>query len=304
MDLWIKRDDLTGFAFGGNKGRKLEFILADALAHGADTVVSCGATQSNFIRQLGAAASVAGIECHAVLMDEPYEPGLRATVVGGLNTDGEHGNLLLDRLLGVRVSIVPNGPWETLFAETNLLADRLEADGRRVVRVPIGGSSPLGALAFVDAASELARERFDVVIVATSSGSTHAGLHVGFSGTGARVIGISCDPEPEVAEEVGCLARAAASELGIEPPNEEPDVRFDFVGPAYGVPSEEGQRALVRLARSEGIFLDPVYTAKAFAGLLALAERGGIAGRVLFWHTGGLPALFGYLPAIYHGTTS
>jgi 1-aminocyclopropane-1-carboxylate deaminase/D-cysteine desulfhydrase-like pyridoxal-dependent ACC family enzyme len=143
IDLWIKRDDLTGFAFGGNKGRKLEFLMGEAVAVGADAVVTCGASQSNFVRQLGAACSRLGIRCVAVVMDLPFEPEYGKPEGAPLRDDG--GNLLLDDVLGVELRRHPDGAWEELFDQTEEAAKELETQGRKVYRVPIGGSSPLGA---------------------------------------------------------------------------------------------------------------------------------------------------------------
>lgn len=288
-DLWIKRDDLTGFAMGGNKGRKLEYLMAEALASGADTVVSCGAAQSNFIRQLGAACAVLDLNCHAVVMALPYaaahgKPSFRGSDSGG--------NVLLDDLLGVCVKTVPDDDWEVLYQQAEELADDLEAADRKVYRIPIGGSSSLGAFAFFEAARELTGE-FDTIVTPSSSGSTHAGLAYAFKGTKTRVIGVASDPEPEIMEDLVRLAHGLDGVTGLSKNMTEADfdLRLDWAGEAYGVPSPGGQAAIGLLAKSEGIFLDPVYTGKAFAGLLDLVEIGNL-GRVVFWHTGGLPTLF------------
>lgn len=289
LDLWIKRDDLTGFAMGGNKGRKLEYLLADAVAQGAEVVVTCGAAQSNFVRQLGAACAVAGLRCVAAVMDLPFEDA----PAEGERLRGDAGNVVLDDLLGVELRHFPDADWETLYAHTERLALAEEASGRRVYRVPIGGSSPLGAYAFYQAASELPDD-FDWIVTASSSGSTQTGLAYAFRGTRTNVLGVCADPEPEIAEDFAELGEGLAGLLGLDHRLEPSDFRlsFDFVGPGYGIPSAEGDAAIERLARAEGIFLDPVYSGKAFAALLALAERKAIAGKVLFWHTGGLPTLF------------
>jgi D-cysteine desulfhydrase family pyridoxal phosphate-dependent enzyme len=293
IDLWIKRDDLTGFAMGGNKGRKLEYLLADALRQGADVLVSCGSLQSNFIRQLGAACSVHGLSCAAAAMAMPYEGTVGQPASAGLATSG--GNVLLDEMLGVDLRVFPDGPWEELFDHAEALALQLEAAGRRVYRVPIGGSSALGAYAFHQAAEEVRAQAppFDVVVCPTSSGSTQVGLAYAFRGTDTAIIGIACDPEPEMVEDLAELGVQLAVLLGVEA-MAVADLRLElgYVGEGYGIPSPLGEAANLRLARAEGIFLDPVYTAKAFSGLIDLVERGELGGRVLFWHTGGLPALF------------
>ena len=288
VDLWIKRDDLTGLAMGGNKGRKLEYLMAAVVASGAEVVVTCGAAQSNFIRQLGAACAMLGIRCAAAVMAMPYdvvEPKEQET------TDG--GNLILDDLLGIDLRFAPNGTWDELYAQAEALAVEQETAGANVYRIPIGGSSALGAFAFYQAAQEL-DQKFDTVVFASSSGSTHTGLAFAFSGTSTRVLGIACDPEPEIAEDFAELAVGLREILPDGPvlTAKDYDLDFNFVGPGYGVPSEAGNAAIRRLARTEGIFLDPIYSGKAFAALLDLVENRRLIGKILFWHTGGLPALF------------
>lgn len=304
IDLWIKRDDLTGFAMGGNKGRKLEYLLAEALSVGASVVVTCGAAQSNFVRQLGAACAVAGLECVAAVMDLPYEPlegspSSEERAGGGTLGEGvqrlrsDAGNVVLDRILGVELRHFPDGTWETLGDEAEAIALEYEAQGRNVYRVPLGGSSPLGAYAFYQAAGEIPDD-FDWIVTASSSGSTQTGLAYAFRGSRTKVLGVCSDPEPEIAEDFAALGEGLAQLLGL-PFSLVPSsflLDFDFVGPGYGVPSVEGDAAIQRLARVEGIFLDPIYSGKAFAALVALAGRGQVEGKVLFWHTGGLPTLF------------
>jgi len=290
IDLWIKRDDLTGFAMGGNKGRKLEYLMAEAVQSRANVVVTCGASQSNFIRQLGAACSMLGMRCVAAVMDLPF-----AAVHGKPDFEGSHagGNVLLDGILGVEIVRFPDDDWEVLYAHAERIADDLEAAGAAVYRIPIGGSSPLGAYAFVEAASEI-EDPFDWVVTASSSGSTQGGLAYACHGTETRVVGVACDPEPEIMEDLVRLVTGLDTLTGGAKQMAEGDLdlRLDWAGEAYGVPSPAGEAALARLARREGIFLDPIYSAKAFSGLLALAEQGELGGRVLFWHTGGTPALF------------
>jgi len=288
VDLWIKRDDLTGFALGGNKGRKLEYLIAAAIAEDAEVVVTCGAAQSNFVRQLGAACAVHGLRCVAAIMDLPYEdaPAEGVRLGGG-------GNVLLDEILGIELHYFPDGPWETLYDHAEKIAQGLEAEGRRVYRIPIGGSSPLGAFAFYEAAREIGDD-FDWIVTASSSGSTHTGLAYAFHGSRTKVLGIASDPEPEIADDFAELGEKLADLLGL-PFRLTPDdyrLNFDFVGSGYGIPSPEGDAAIAKLAQAEGIFLDPIYSGKAFAALLHAVGDGQIEGRVLFWHTGGVPALF------------
>lgn len=295
IELWIKRDDLTGFAMGGNKGRKLEYLMAEALATGADTVVTCGAAQSNFVRQLGAACSVLGMRCEAAVMNLPYAACHGRPTEAGREVD-RAGNVVLDELLGVELAVFPDDDWEVLYEHAEKLALEAEAAGQRVYRIPIGGSSPLGAYSFVKAGEELAGG-FDAVVCPSSSGSTHAGLTWVFHGTSTAVHGIACDPEPEIMEDLLRLTDGLDELTGVRKGITEADFNFhlDYAGEAYGIPSPEGRAAIEYLARREGIFLDPVYSAKAFAGCLDLVKRGVVRGRVVFWHTGGIPALFAEL---------
>jgi len=292
VDLWIKRDDLTGFAFGGNKGRKLEYLMADVLAKDADVVVTCGSTQSNFIRQLGAACSRFGKTCAAATMALPFEDE-RPPFVG---MKSESGNVTLDRILGIDLRIHSDGTWEELYALAEELAKEYEAAGKRVYRIPIGGSSPLGAYAFYMASKEIAEqaEPFDHIVFASSSGSTHTGLAYGLWQSSTKLTGIACDPEPEIAEDFVELARGLDGLVGLKRriAAEYFNLDFRFVGAGYGVHSEDGDEAIQNLARKEGVFLDPIYSGKAFAGLTQLVKEGVVKGRVLFWHTGGTPALF------------
>ena len=290
LDVWIKRDDLTGFAMGGNKGRKLEYLLAEAIAQDADTIVTCGSTQSNFIRQLGTACAMVGIHCVAATMELPY-----AAAYGVPPSDhaGLGGNLILDHIVGVELHRFPNDDWEVLYDHAEELAQRAEAKGHRVYRIPVGGSSGLGGYAFYRAAVEVGDD-FDTIVTPCSSGSTHAGLAYAFHGTKTRVIGVACDPEPEIMEDLVRIAHEIDDITGLGRRLTEADYEFrlEWAGEAYGIPSPEGEQATHRLACREGIFLDPVYTAKGFAGLLGLAPE--LSGRILFWHTGGLPALFAH----------
>jgi D-cysteine desulfhydrase/L-cysteate sulfo-lyase len=290
MDIWIKRDDLTGFAFGGNKGRKLEYLISDVLRAGSTHVVTCGSVQSNFIRQLGAACAMKGIQLTAVVMDVPFEDAMPKEI-GLADTSG---NKFLGDLLGVDWVVLPNGTWDELFAEMERRAIAFEEAGELVYRIPVGGSSPLGAFGFYQAVAEIRSLQFNVVVFASSSGSTQAGLAYGLHGSQTRLIGIACDPEPEIHFDFAELGYNMANELGlpfrITPEEFEVDLRF--VGPGYGIPSEEGQHAIQYLAKREGIFLDPIYSGKAFAGLIQLARNHEIEGKVCFWHTGGLPSLF------------
>lgn len=294
VDLWVKRDDLTGFAGGGNKGRKLEYLLPIALESGCDTIVTCGALQSNFIRQLGAACSVSGLRCAAAVMEMPFDAAAGPASRGVLNSTG--GNVYLDRLLGVELEIGPDDDWLVLYDRMESLAQRLESEGRKVYRIPIGGSSPYGAYGFFRAGLEVQAqetEPFDWIVFASSSGSTQIGLTYAFRDTGTRVLGICSDPEPEILEEFVENGRGLADILGIQPLGIESfQMSFDYVGEGYSAPYDKAGDAIRLAARREGLLLDPVYSGKAFAGLLDLVEGRKIEGRILFWHTGGLPSLF------------
>lgn len=291
-EIWVKRDDLTGFALGGNKGRKLEFLIAEALNSGAKAVVSCGALQSNFVRQLGAACSVVGLECHAAVMETPYEDEIPAALPVG----GPGGNALLDRLFGVQLHQYPNGTWEELYDHAEEIAKALEAQGKPVSRVPVGGSAPLGAFSFLLAAEEAleqAPDGFDWVVTASSSGSTHVGLQAGFKGH-SRVLGIAADPEPEIIQDFAELSQGLAelTRADIASPAHEFRLNLDYTGAGYSVHDEATTQTIQLLARLEGFLLDPVYSGKAMTGLIDLVRKRELSGRILFWHTGGIPTLF------------
>lgn len=292
VDLWIKRDDLTGFAFGGNKGRKLEYILADAIASRAEVITSCGASQSNFVRQLGAACARFGIECHAAVMDCPYEgiPG------EGTRLLNHSGNILLDHLFGVKLHRYADSTWDDLYARTEEISKSLEKSGKRVYRVPVGGSCPLGAYSFWEAARELraqTQDRFDYVVMASSSGSTHVGLHAGLKDW-ANVIGIAADPEPEIVEDFAELSQGLSLLYPSIPTLSagEFELKGSYVGKGYSILDEVTLATIMLVAEEEGIILDPVYTGKAMTGLMDLVQTGEIGGRILFWHTGGTPTVF------------
>ncbi len=291
VDLWIKRDDLTGFALGGNKGRKVENLIAAAIDANATVVVTCGAMQSNFIRQLGAACSVAGIRCVAAVMSMPFEG--EHPMQAGIGDVG--GNVLLGELVGVEPRVWADGTWDELYEHTEEVAKELEAAGEVVYRIPVGGSAPISAFAFTMAGQEVTDQagQFDAIVFASSSGSTQVGLATYFFGTGTRVIGIACDPEPELVKDFAKLSDGLVELTGgnaLAPSDFE--FVLGYVGDGYGIPSAKSHAAIELMARKEGIFLDPIYTGKAFAGLMDLVKKGEISGRILFWHTGGVPALF------------
>ena len=272
--LWIKRDDLTRFAGGGNKARKLEFLLADALEQGHDTVVTGGAVQSNHVRMTAAAAAATGLRCVAVL--------------GGQLSDPPEGNLVLDHLFGAE--IVPTGGDYGDDVETAI--SRVAAD-RSAYPIPLGGSSPVGALGYVVAADELRAEApADALVVhAEGSGGTHAGLVAGF-GDHDAVLAVDVGAVSGVAEKVDHLAAATAELAGRDAPVGTALVLPGHVGERYGAPTEGARAAIRTMARTTGLVLDPVYSGKAFAGLMAEVAAGRVDRPVVFVHTGGLPALF------------
>ncbi|GAB4406433.1 MAG: D-cysteine desulfhydrase [Anaerolineales bacterium] len=283
--LLIKRDDQTGLFLGGNKTRKLEFLLAEAQANGAKTLITAGAVQSNHCRQTAAAAARAGLGCVLVLAGEPP-----AT---------PQGNYLLDGLLNAEIV------WARDFAERDAVLQaafqRLWEAGKRPYLIPYGGSNPVGAAAYALAFDELLLQTDapDWVVFASSSGGTHAGLTLGARRRGAttRVLGISVDETQAVLQaRVANLANRTADLLGerLHWQPEEILVNADFLGGGYGVLGAPEVEAIRRFARLEAILLDPVYTGRAAAGLLALARTGAFASgeTVVFWHTGGAPAVF------------
>jgi L-cysteate sulfo-lyase len=306
--LWVKRDDCTGLAGGGNKTRKLEFLLGAARAAGAGSVLTFGALQSNHARQTAAACACAGLRCHLVLSDKV--PGREAGY-------GATGNVFLDELLGATVHRL--GPDDDVAAAADALEARLRADGETCARVPVGGSDATGALGYADAAAELAAQCADRgfepawVVAATSSGGTQAGLLAGFRALGLRtaVLGVNVSEAPGRAAEAFAahvleLARATESRLGQAPTLAAEDVHLwhGALGPGYGVPDAATLGTVRRLARRGGLLTDPVYSGKGATGLsqwLAAPEATpaapGADAHVVFVHTGGWPALFAYRDA-------
>ena len=282
--LLVKRDDLTGLALGGNKTRKLEFLLAEAQAGGARTLITVGAAQSNHCRQTAALAARMGLRCILVLSGSPAE--------------FPNGNLLLDNLFGAEIV------W-TSYAERQATLQRsfdiAWEEGRRPYLIPLGASNSLGALAYTAAFDEFQAQgaAADWIVVASSSGGTQAGLALGarLSGWQGHVLGISIDePEADLKETVAYLASEAAGRIGPALRVRPEEIRVDagYLGQGYGVMGEVEIEAIRLFARYEGLLLDPVYTARAAAGLIGLIRAGFFTSSetVLFWHTGGTPALF------------
>lgn len=277
VHVLVKRDDQTGLAFGGNKARKLELLVADALARGCDTLVTAGGSQSNFARMTAAAATRSGLACHLILAgDAPARFS---------------GNLILDRLLGAEIHFAGTWHWAELEQEVVELAGKL---GPRAYPIPIGGATPIGALAYVRAADELLGQLPappDWVVLADGTGGTHAGLFAGLPAS-VKILGVDVSRPPvPLVETIPPLAAQAARLAGRPAPRGEPLIA-DHVGPFYASITEECREAVRLAARSEGLLLDPVYTGKAMAGLIAAARAGRLHGTVVFWHTGGAVALF------------
>jgi len=297
--IFIKRDDLLGLAGGGNKTRKLEFLVAEAIEKGADTLITCGAVQSNHCRLTLAAAVKEGLKCRLVLEER---------VPGSYNPKSS-GNNFLFRLLGVeKITVVPAGSNMTEAMEA--VADEVSAEGRKAYIIPGGGSNPVGATGYVACAEEILTQLFDSglrmdrVVCASGSTGTHAGLVTGFYGNQAHipVVGINVsrtkeDQEPMVYD----LVQRTAAHVGVnaEIPREAVLCFGDYVGPGYSLPTPGMVEAVKLLAQTEGILLDPVYTGKAMAGLIDLVRKGYFTKdeNILFIHTGGSPALYAYLDA-------
>ncbi len=295
-DIFIKRDDFTPVAMGGNKLRKLEFLAADALREGADVLLTAGAIQSNHVRQTAAVAARLGLKCVA-LLENPI----------GTHAENylSNGNRLLLDLMDAEVVMVDalNNPAEQLAEQ----ATRLEAQGYRPYIVPVGGSNALGALGYVECAQEIAHQSegvvdFAAVVVASGSAGTHAGLAVGLEHLlpETELVGVTVSRQVEAQLPLVERLRQSLAET-LEVQAKAPITLWDdYFAPRYGEPNDEGVAAVKLLARLEGILLDPVYTGKAMAGLLdgVSQNRFRREGPLLFIHTGGAPALFAYHPSV------
>ena len=295
-NFWIKRDDCTGLASGGNKARKLEYLIGDAIAKDADTVITHGALQSNHIRQTAAAAAMAQMNCE-VLYEHRVE-----------DFDADYalsGNVLLTGLLGAKRYEYPKDTDMDAAMET--IADTLRAAGKQPCVIPGGGSNPVGATGYANCALELTRQAaqiglsIDHLVHATGSTGTQAGLVAGCHAMQSPfpVLGIGVRlPRAQQEQKVFELACATAGHLGVKPPlpRELVQANCDYVGDGYGIPTEGMREAVSLLARLEGILLDPVYSGKGMAGLIDLARKGVFSptDNVVFLHTGGSAALFAY----------
>lgn len=294
--LWIKRDDCTGLSSGGNKTRKLEYLMAEALSQKADTVITQGATQSNHARQTVAAAAKLGMQSHILLEDRTGYTQFNYV---------ENGNVLLDRLHGATLERRAGG--SDMQGEMDAVAKQLERTGRRPYVIPGGGSNPVGALGYVNAALELVNQsvelglRIDHLVHATGSSGTQAGLVVGLQAMQSKIqlLGIGVRAAKEKQENmVYDLACQTWAHMGLKGNPDRASVlaNCDYVGNGYGVPTPAMVEAVNLLAKTEGILLDPVYSGKGMAGLIDLIRKGQFSKgqNVVFLHTGGSVTLFGY----------
>lgn len=302
IELWIKHDDYTGFGAGGNKVRKLEFLMAEAMGAGADVLITTGGHQSNHARVVAAVACRFGMTPVLVLKGDPPASW--------------QGNLLLDRLFGAEFDFVPPADYLRVIDERlEAQAARARARGRNPWIIPLGGATPLGALGYVAATQELAMqarvldiEQPDVIVTAVGSGGTMAGLELGVRRwwPGTRVLGVSVSRERAFFHDrVSRFATETAELLEWDHVLEAEDIWVEdgYVGPGYGVPSEGAIHAIQEMAKQEGVLLDPVYTGKAVAGLVDLVRAGTLSAgtRVLLLHSGGAPSLYSFADTVLQG---
>jgi L-cysteate sulfo-lyase len=295
-EIWVKRDDCTGLATGGNKTRKLEFSMGEALEQGADTVVTVGAVQSNHVRQTAAAAAKLGMRCEVLLEHRVEKPS---------NLYLNSGNVLLDRVLGAHLREYPKGT--DFDAVMNDIARDIRASGGTPYIIPGGASNPVGALGYVGCAEELLQQceeqdvAFDHVVLASGSAGTHAGMAVGLRARGSQVpilgLGVNA-PRDEQEAKVFELACETAEYIERKGCVAREDIVADcnYVGPGYGEPTESMNEAVLMLARKEGLLFDPVYSGKALAGMIDYIRTGRFKAdqRIVFLHTGGVAGLFAY----------
>ncbi len=293
--FWVKRDDCTGLSSGGNKTRKLEFLMAAALAQRADTIITQGATQSNHARQTAAAAAKLGLACHILLEDRVGTDDVQYNY---------NGNVLLDRLHGATISKRPDGA--DMNEEMRLAGVKLESEGRNVYIIPGGGSSPVGALGYVNAALELTEQAaamdltIDALVQATGSSGTHAGMATGLAALSSDIhllgIGVRSPREKQEAMVFELALKTAAKLGGITIERDQIRANGDYIGEGYGLPTDGMRDAIKQLATLEGLLFDPVYTGKGLDGMIDLTRKGYFNDmtNVVFLHTGGAAALFGY----------
>ena len=297
VNIWIKRDDLLPGCGGGNKTRKLDFSFADALAEGADTIITCGAVQSNHCRLTASWAAKEAMDCHLVLEER---------VKGSYHTDAS-GNNFLFQVLGTKsISVVPGG--SDMMQAMQKVADKLSAEGKKPYIIPGGASNAIGATGYVACAQELLQQLFEMnlnidhVVVPSGSAGTHAGMVAGFVGTNAQIpiTGINVSrPKDQQETIVHDLTVLTAEKVGVSQaiPRDSINCFDDYVGPGYSRPTEGMIEAVKLLASTEAILLDPVYSGKTMAGCIDLVRKGYFEGckNILFLHTGGSPALYAYL---------
>lgn len=296
--IFIKRDDNTGLASGGNKTRKLEYLIKQAIDEGCDTIITAGAQQSNHCRQTAAACAMAGLNCHLLL--------------GGEEPSVYDGNLLLSKTLGASIHFTgENRKGE----DQDSLKSQLESEGCKCCVIPYGGSNLIGAMGFVHAVKELKEQltekqlKIDYIFFASSSGGMQAGLLLGkaFYQLSAELVAISIDKDETnglcLEDFVFNLVQQGSSKLNISKHMQRSDIQLirDYDKAGYGVVTRHEKNAMNELAKTEGILLDPVYTGRAFAGMLDFLKQKKIPAKsnVLFWHTGGLPAIFKYAEELH-----
>ena len=295
-EIWVKRDDCTGLATGGNKTRKLEFSMGEALEQGADTIITVGAVQSNHVRQAAAAAAKLGMRCEVLLEHRVTDPS---------DLYRHSGNVLLDRVLGANLREYPKGT--DFNAEMENIAGEIRAQGGTPYIIPGGASNPVGALGYVGCAEELLQQcdeqdvAFDHLVLASGSAGTHAGIAVGLraSGSDLPILGIGVNI-PRDQQEARVFALATETATYIDRPGcvEREDIVADcsYVGPGYGEPTDGMNEAVLMLARLEGLLFDPVYSGKALAGMIDYVRQGRFekGQKIVFLHTGGVAGLFAY----------
>lgn len=295
-EIWVKRDDCTGLATGGNKTRKLEFSMGEALEHEADTIITVGAVQSNHVRQTAAAACKLGMKCEVLLEHRVADPS---------ELYRSSGNVLLDRIFGANLREYDKGT--DFDAAMEDVADEVRANGGRPYIIPGGASNPVGALGYVGCGEELLQQfaernlKVDHIVTATGSAGTHGGLIVGLRGSGSDlpVLGIGVNAPQDVQEaRVFDLACATADLVGKPGCVSREDIVADcnYIGPGYGEPTEGMNEAVMMLARQEGLLFDPVYSGKALAGMIDYVRQGRFTrdDTIVFLHTGGAAGLFAY----------
>lgn len=288
VEVYCKRDDMTGFGFGGNKTRKLEILLAEALEHDCDTIVTSGGLQSNFCRITASAAAFAGLSAHLVL--------------GSKQPENLTGNLILNNILGAHLHYIDSTNWSDWEEECGNIVYKLESQGKKVFPISIGGSVPMGAIAYTMAFVEILEDQerldlsFDQIIHASGSAGTHAGLIAGKAMTGwqGKITGISVGMELEpLTEKTTDLASQTAHLLGGMINSSDVIIDDSYIGEGYAIPTDRCKKAIELFARKQGIFLDHVYTGKAAGALLDWLDKGKLKNqKVLFIHTGGTPELF------------